>query len=331
RLYDSSLRWDGRSWTVEATDAWGGANPVIEAERLLNAARRRAVADVPPAGLSRGGVISRPGRSGFEAAVERIVQRIASGEIYQMNLCRRLETRLPARNVWPLYRRLRAASPAERGAFLDLGRGKAVLSISPEVFLTAKSGEVETRPIKGTRPRGANPREDKALARELLESEKDRAELTMIVDVARNDLGRVCETGSVQLASHAELMSLPTVHHTVSTVRGRLRPETSPADLLRATFPPASITGAPKIQAMRVIAAEEERRRGPAMGALGWISLGGDLDLAVAIRTAAAARGRVAYHAGCGIVADSHPDLEFAESAAKARAFLTALGAAETA
>src|SRR6185295_7865271 len=138
RLYDSSLRWDGRSWTVEATDAWGGSNPVVEAERFLTAARRRTVADVPPAGLSRGGVISRPSRSGFEAAVERIVGRIASGEIYQMNLCRRLETRLPSHNVWPLYRRLRAASPAERGAFLDLGRGKAVLSISPEVFLTVK-------------------------------------------------------------------------------------------------------------------------------------------------------------------------------------------------
>jgi len=329
RLYDSALRWDGRSWTLEATAAWGSANPVIEAERVLAAARRRTVAE-PPAGLARGGVVSRPSRSGFEAAVERIVERIASGEIFQMNLCRRLEARLPARLVWPLYQRLRAASPAERGAFLDLGRGRAVLSISPEVFLSARGDEVETRPIKGTRPRGANPREDRALARELLESEKDRAELTMIVDVARNDLGRVCETGSVRLASHAELMTLPTVHHTASTVRGRLRPGTSPADLLRATFPPASITGAPKIQAMAVIAAEEERRRGPAMGALGWISLGGDLDLAVAIRTAAAARGRVAYHAGCGIVADSHPELEFAESAAKARAFLTALGAVET-
>ena len=331
RLYASALRWDGRSWTAESTDAWGGPNPVIEAENALAAARRRVPEEAAAGALARGGVVSRPSRSGFEAAVERVVERIASGEIYQMNLCRRLEARLPRRHVWPLYRRLRAASPAERGAFLDLGRGRAVLSVSPEVFLTVRGSDVETRPIKGTRPRGANPREDKALARELLESEKDRAELTMIVDVARNDLGRVCETGSVQLASHAELMTLPTVHHTVSTVRGRLRQGTSPAELLRATFPPASITGAPKIQAMAVIAAEEERRRGPAMGALGWISLGGDLDLAVGIRTAAVARGRVAYHAGCGIVADSHPEQEFAESAAKARAFLTALGAVETA
>lgn len=332
-LYDSVFHWDGRSWTLEATDAWRShpiSHSVIEAERVLAAARRRGDAEIPAGRLAEDGVVSHPNRSGFEAAVTRVVERIASGEIFQMNLCRRLEAKLPAEHVWPLYLRLRQASPAERGAFLDLGRGRAVLSISPEVFLSVKEGEVETRPIKGTRPRGANAREDRALSRELLESEKDRAELTMIVDVARNDLGRVCETGSVQVTAHAELMTLPTVHHTVSAIRGRLRPDVTPADLLRASFPPASITGAPKIQAMAVIAAEEPRRRGPAMGALGWISLGGDLDLAVAIRTAAvsAFRGKrhVAYHAGCGIVADSDPELEWDESAAKARAFLAALG-----
>jgi para-aminobenzoate synthetase component 1 len=188
---------------------------------------------------------------------------------------------------------------------------------------------VETRPIKGTRRRGASPREDRALARELVESAKDRAELTMIVDVARNDLGRVCEPGSVEVPVHGELVSLPTVHHTVSTVRGRLLPGAGPADLLRASFPPASITGAPKIRAMSILAGEEERRRGPAMGAFGWISLAGDLELAVAIRTAVCVDGRVAYHAGCGIVADSDPEQEFEESAVKAKAFLTALGAAE--
>lgn len=329
-LYDSALRWDGRSWILEATDAWR-SHSAVEAEHILAAARRRGNPEIPEGRLAADGVVSHPSRSGFEAAVSRVVERIASGEIFQMNLCRRLEAGLPASHVWPLYLRLRGASPAERGAFFDLGDGRAVLSISPEVFLTVKGGEAETRPIKGTRPRGASLREDRALARELLESEKDRAELTMIVDVARNDLGRVCETGSIHVTAHAELMTLPTVHHTVSTVQGRLRPGITPADLLRATFPPASITGAPKIQAMAVIAAEEPRRRGPAMGALGWISLGGDLDLAVAIRTAAVAKGRVAYHAGCGIVADSDPELELAESAAKARAFLTALGAMETA
>jgi para-aminobenzoate synthetase component 1 len=332
-LYDSALRWDGQTWTLESTNAWrqaGAPDPVIEAESLLAAARKRPAFEMPAGSLARGPVVSRPSRAGFEAAVSRVVERIACGEIFQMNLCRRLETRILKRHLWPLYLRLRAASPAERGAFLDLGRGRTVLSISPERFLVVKDREVETRPIKGTRPRGADPRQDRALARELLESEKDRAELTMIVDVARNDLGRVCETGSVEMTSHAELTTLPTVHHTVSTVRGRLRPDAGPPELLRATFPPASITGAPKIRAMAVIAAEEERRRGPAMGALGWISLGGDLDLAVAIRTAAAARGRIVYHAGCGIVADSDPELELAESTAKARAFLAALGAGES-
>jgi para-aminobenzoate synthetase component 1 len=329
-LYADALRWDGRSWTLEATDAWrepGAPDPVIASERLLAAARRRSDPEIPQGPLSRDPVISRPNRGGFEAAVTRIVERIASGEIFQMNLCRRLETALPASSLWPLYQRLRAASPAALGAFLDLGKGQAVLSISPEQFLAVRGREVESRPIKGTRPRGANPREDRALVRELLESEKDRAELTMIVDVVRNDLGRVCETGSVEVTSHAELMTLPTLHHTVSSVRGLLRPDAGPSALLRAAFPPASITGAPKIQAMAAIAAEEERRRGPVMGALGWISLGGDLELAV--RTAAASGGRIAYHAGCGIVADSDPELEFAESATKARAFLSALGARE--
>lgn len=328
-LYDTAWRWNGRGWTLEATDAWRAAgDPVVAAERRLAATWKLSSQASTEGPLARG-VVSRPGRGGFEAAVERVVERIATGEIFQMNLCRRLEAELPATRLWGLYQRLRAASPAEHGALLDLGRGRAVLSISPERFLAVHGREVESRPIKGTRPRGANPREDRALARELLESEKDRAELTMIVDVARNDLGRVCETGSVQVTGHAELLSLPTLHHTVSTVRGRLRPDAGPVALLRAAFPPASITGAPKIQAMTVIAAEEERRRGPAMGALGWISLNGDLDLAVAIRTAAAARGRVAYHAGCGIVADSDPELEFAESAAKAGAFLAALGTRE--
>jgi para-aminobenzoate synthetase component 1 len=333
-LYDSALRWDGQGWTLEATDAWrepGAPDPVLAGERLLAAARRRSGSEISdPFAAEHVRVTSHPSRGGFEAAVARIVERIAAGEIFQMNLCRRLEAEVPLSGVWPLYRRLRAASPADHGAFLDLGDGQAVLSISPELFLAVRGREVESRPIKGTRPRGAHPREDRALVRELLESAKDRAELTMIVDVVRNDLGRVCDTGSVEVVSHAELMSLPTLHHTVSTVRGRLRPDAGPVELLRAAFPPASITGAPKIQAMRTIAAEEKRRRGPAMGALGWISLGGDLDLAVAIRTAVASRGRVAYHAGCGIVADSDPELEFAESAVKALAFLAALGARET-
>ncbi len=328
-LFDRVLLWDGKGWALESSNAWRDGDPAHEAELLLG---RAAAREVPPSAeklAPRTHVTSRPTRDGFEAAVSRTVSRIGQGEIFQANLCRRLEAPFSAREVWDCYRRLRAASPAIRGAFFDLGAGRALLSISPEIFLSVRDRSVETRPIKGTRPRGKNPHEDRALARELVCSAKDRAELAMIVDVARNDLGRVCEPGSIETPVLGELATLPTVHHLVATVRGTLRPEVGPTDLLRATFPAASISGAPKIRAMAVISAEEERRRGPAMGAFGWISLQGDLELAVAIRTAAVAKGRIAYHAGCGITADSLPDLEREESEAKAAAFLTAVGGVE--
>ncbi|HEX2642395.1 MAG TPA: anthranilate synthase component I family protein, partial [Thermoanaerobaculia bacterium] len=329
-LYDRALCWDGLSWSLEHTAAWREEDAVAEAEKTLRAAGRKALPpSVETAEIADGPVSSLPDAAGFQAAVRRSVERVHRGEICQVNLCRRLEAELPAASLWPFYARLRAASPAGHGAWIDLGRGRAVMSVSPELFLSARGGLVESRPIKGTRPRGEDPKTDRALGRELVESAKDRAELAMIVDVVRNDLGRVAVTGSVEVVRHADLVSLPTVHHTVSTVRARLKPGCGAPELLRAAFPAASITGAPKIQAMAIAAAEEPRRRGPAMGAFGWISLSGDLDLAVAIRTAAAAGGRIAYHAGCGIVADSTPESELEESRVKARAFLTALGARE--
>jgi para-aminobenzoate synthetase component 1 len=342
-LYTTGLLRDERGWALASTDAWPapGGDPRIEAERLLKRAVRLPTQAAEPGAalpgptggrpLARPPVRSRPDPAGFAEAVGRAVERIHRGEIFQVNLCRRLEARLGRRALWPLWLRLRAASPAAYGAFLDLsagGRSRALLSVSPECFLTVRDGVVESRPIKGTRPRGGDRRSDQALARELAASAKDRAELAMIVDVVRNDLGRVAATGSVEVTRHAELLTLPTVHHTVSTVRARLARGTTAADLLRAAFPPASITGAPKIRAMAVAAGEEEVRRGPAMGALGRISLSGsgELDLAVAIRTAVVARGRVAYHAGGGVVADSDPEAELEETRVKARAFLAALG-----
>jgi para-aminobenzoate synthetase component 1 len=314
-LYDRWLEYGPSGWRRCGTSAWRSGDEPFPSLRAVREARS----------ITTGRVTAS---DGFEAAVARLVRRIFAGEVFQVNLCRRLETRLAAALIWPLYLRLREASPASHGALIRTGRGSAVLSVSPELFLGGRGPLVRSCPIKGTRVRGGTPEEDTRLAAELLASEKDRAELAMIVDVVRNDLARVCRPGSVRVARHAELMPLPTVHHTFSEVTGTLREDCGTAGLLRACFPPASITGAPKIRAMELAALEEGRRRGPSMGAIGWLGLDGGLELSVAIRTAVASAGRVWYLAGCGITAESDPAEELRESEAKAAAFLRALGGA---
>jgi anthranilate/para-aminobenzoate synthase component I len=263
-----------------------------------------------------GALSSRPDRAGFEASVANIVASIHAGDIFQTNLCRRITAEFDANDAWPLFRRLCEINPARYAAFIRVDERRAVMSISPELFLKVEDGVVQSCPIKGTRPLGDT------MVAELLSSEKDRAELAMIVDVTRNDLGRVCETGSVRVVEHAELMTLPTVHHLYSTVTGKLA--ASNIDALRAAFPPASISGAPKIQAIRVAQREERQRRGPAMGAIGWIE-GDAMEFSVAIRTAFTNGERVFYYAGCGITADSDPEQEFLESGHKAAAFERAI------
>lgn len=326
-LYDWGLEFREGGWVLSGTDAWRGedglAVSAAEARGFLETAARNECRRP-----HREPITSRPNARGYEAAVARTVERIYQGELFQVNLCRKLETLWPGDALWPLYRRLRAISPASEGALLRTGPASGVLSVSPEMFLTVDSGVVRSCPIKGTRPRGETLEEDRELAAALLASEKDRAELAMIVDVTRNDLGRVCVPGSVAVARHAELMTLPTVHHTYSEVTGRLRADAGPADLLRAAFPPASISGAPKIRAMEIAADEEGFRRGPSMGGIGWLSLEGDMHWSVAIRTAMAAEDRLWYLAGCGITAESVPEEELAESEAKAAAFLRALESA---
>jgi para-aminobenzoate synthetase component I len=319
-LYDWRIELGAEGWQVCGTDAWRSGN----ARRLPVEERR-----IPQILKTRAAVTSEPTPEGYRAAVARTVQRIWEGELFQVNLCRRLEALLASSEIWPFYLRLRNITPASQGALIRTGPESAVLSASPELFLSLRQGQVRSCPIKGTRPRGKTATEDRALAAELVASAKDRAELAMIVDVTRNDLGRVCCPGSVAVARHAELVTLPTVHHTFSEVTGRLRPECGPADLLRASFPPASITGAPKIHAMEVATLEEGYRRGPAMGSTGWISLDGDMELSVAIRTAVGSGERIWYLAGCGITAESLPQEELAESQAKAAAFLQALGAVQ--
>lgn len=260
------------------------------------------------------------------AVVVRVLDTIARGDAYQVNLAQQLSARTDL-DLDLLYRRLRAASPASHAALLpDAG----LASISPERFLDVSAGTVTTDPIKGTRRRADDPELDAALADDLVTSVKDRAENVMVVDLERNDLGRVCEPGSVHVPALLELRALPTVWHLVSRVRGTLRSGTTFGDLLRATFPSGSVTGAPRLAAMRTIRELEPAPRGWYCGAVGWLGRGG-AGLSVAIRTATLRDGVAVYGAGGGIVADSDPDDEVAETLDKAVPFLTAVGATRTA
>jgi para-aminobenzoate synthetase component 1 len=219
---------------------------------------------------------------------------------------------------------LRRRSPAPFSCYVNLGSHQIVGS-SPERFLRIENGRVETRPIKGTRPRGRNPIEDARLRDELLGSEKDRAELLMIVDLERNDLGRVCGFGTVAVDDFCRLESHPTVHHLAATVSGRLRPECDAFDCIRAMFPGGSITGAPKIRAMQIIDELETCRRDIYTGSVGYIGFDGAADLNIAIRTIICSRGRATYHVGGGIVWDSDPEAEFKECMDKGRAMFESL------
>ena len=263
-------------------------------------------------------------RAGYLEAVARAREYVFAGDIFQVNLSQRFEAPIEE-SPWQLYRRLRATNPAPFAAYLELPEA-AVLSASPERFLHVDSaGRVETRPIKGTRPRGAWPEDDAALGRALTESPKDRAENLMIVDLMRNDLSRVCAPGSVRVAELFALEQYATVHHLVSTVVGRLAPGADALDLLRAAFPGGSITGAPKLRAMEIIHELEPSRRGVYCGSMGYWSRTGVFDANIAIRTAVARQGRVYFNAGGGIVADSDPGQEYQETLDKARGIIDAL------
>ena len=262
----------------------------------------------------------------FRAGVRAVQSWIRSGDVYQVNLSRRLDLApVPAVTLPVLYQRLTAQAGAPFSAYLDSG-DTIVLSNSPERFLRVEGDRVETCPIKGTRPRGRTPEEDAWLAKDLLHADKDRAEHLMIVDLERNDLGRICRTGSVEVQRMAELRRFPTVFHLVSSVRGRLREPQNWREILRATFPGGSITGAPKLRAMEIIEALEPVRRGIYTGALGYFDAAGGMDLSLAIRTAVAQRDALHLHLGGGIVADSDPQAELEETRDKGRAFFELWG-----
>ncbi len=259
-------------------------------------------------------------RDGYLAAVRRVKEYIAQGDIYQVNLSQRFETEI---TVPPheLYMRLRAMNPAPLSSYIQFD-DKAVVSSSPERFLRLRSGRVQTRPIKGTRPRGSDADSDDRLRAELINSPKDNAELTMIVDLERNDLGRVCNYGSVRVTCKNALETHPTVFHLGATVEGDLHARYDAVDLIKATFPGGSITGAPKIRAMEIIDELEPTRRSVYTGAIGYIGFNGDMDLNIAIRTFLIKNSRAYFQVGGGIVADSNPEGEYEETLHKAKALI---------
>ena len=341
-LHDWVICWDRRDGR-----AWLGGRAVDEhiaaLDRRLDEVRARLAGPAtraPATGPGAGDAADLELRSGldraaYEAGVESVRQSIAHGDIYQANLTRRLET--PFRSdPWPLYRRLRTGDPSLFAAYLDLGANpltgapRAIASASPEPFMSVTAaGVVETNPIKGTRPRGRDREDDRRLARELLASEKDRAENVMIVDVLRNDLGRVCRPGSVRVPRLCRLERTAAVQHLVSTVTGRLAAGRDAFDLLAASFPGGSITGAPKIRAMELLETLEPVRRGPYTGIAGWIGPDGAMGSSILIRTFVADGERLSLHVGGGITWRSDPAAEWDETVAKASGPLRAVGARE--
>ena len=262
-------------------------------------------------------------RADFITAVERAQRYIRAGDIYQVNLSQRLTVQSDFTG-WELFEKLSAVSPAPFSAYLDCGDFE-IASSSPEQFLRMSGAHIQTRPIKGTRPRDSDPTRDAQLAYELQTSAKELAELVMITDLLRNDLGKVCEYGSVQTPDLARLEKFAQVQHLVSTVEGRLRKGVTHFAALAASFPGGSITGAPKFRAMEIIDELEPISRGPYCGCIGYLGFNRESQLNIAIRTAVCAAGKIHFNVGAGIVADSNPAAEYEETLAKARGFLTAL------
>lgn len=259
-------------------------------------------------------------------AVERALEYIGAGDIYQANLSRGWRATLRD-GVQPhqVYRRLRETNPGPFSGVAQLD-GIAVISSSPERLVSVRDGVVTTRPIAGTRPRGADAAADLALARELHAHPKERAEHVMLIDLERNDLGRVCEAGSVRVDEFMTIESYSHVHHIVSNVRGRLRADVTPGNVLAAVFPGGTITGCPKIRCMEIIAELEGAARGAYTGSLGYLNRDGTMDLNILIRTLQVAGRELTVRAGAGIVADSIPERELEETRAKARGVLRAVG-----
>ncbi len=318
------------AWEVDAAVRWGEDGPrgvsvdgaEVDVDRLLRCATSRGV---PPAPAVRRRPTTSLPRAAYLDAVSRIRARIVAGDIYQANLTQTFRVEHSGDRL-ETFARLVDATAAPRAAFVD-GVDVALASVSPEVFVDIDAaGRAETRPIKGTRVRGRTDPADAAAAASLLASPKDRAELLMIVDLERNDLGRVCRTGSVEVPEVVSLRSFPAVHHLVARVTGRLRADVGLREWIEATFPGGSITGAPKRRAMEILAELEPWRRGWFTGSLVWIGDDGTVRSSILIRSVTFEGPRAWLGAGGGIVVDSDPEQEWLESNAKARALAEVLG-----
>lgn len=336
-LHDWVIAWDhlrGRSWLVSTgIDHAGHATTErahARADLVMSRLGGSADGHDPPvdgsAPVNRVPIARSHTPEAYRRAVTAIIEAVRSGELFQANLSQRWVVKFPDTSL-ALYRRLRAAAPASHAALLP-GEGRSIVSASPESFLRydAATRQIASRPIKGTRPRDADPARDAALADALVRSDKDRAENVMIVDLMRNDLLRVADPASVEVPRLCTLDTHATVHHLSSTITGTLRADRDALDLLAACFPAGSITGAPKLRAMGLLAEQEPVARGAYCGAVGWIGLDGSLGLSVAIRTLVHAGSQVAVHAGGGVTLQSDPEAEYQESLDKARALLGVLG-----
>ncbi|GAB4173763.1 MAG: anthranilate synthase component I [Wenzhouxiangellaceae bacterium] len=318
---------------ADPRDPWGWEN----AERRLNQLEHRLRGGSP--GYPPPVELPIPGerdldygfaRTDFERAVERVREYILAGDVMQVVLSQRMSVDLAARPL-DVYRALRSLNPSPYMYFFDFAddrSGFQVIGSSPEVLVRVEDGEAMVRPIAGTRPRGADEAEDRRLAAELLADPKERAEHLMLIDLGRNDIGRIAQTGSVQVTEQMVIERYSHVMHIVSEVRGRLRPGLGVIDVLRSVFPAGTLSGAPKVRAMEIIAELEPVRRGIYAGAVGWVNRHGEADLAIAIRTALTAAGRIHLQAGAGIVADSDPAREWEETMNKGRALIRAIAEA---
>ncbi len=318
--------WLGKTWIIATGLAEDGSRAPTRAEdeaafwkgALGETTAIEAGGQPSPEGATRSN-LSAPEFARMVRAAQDYIHR---GHIYQVNLCQRLETPW-GESGWQLFRRLAELSPAPYAAYIH-GGDFELCSSSPELFLRMSGSHIQTRPIKGTRPRSADPTRDAQLAYELQTSPKELSELLMITDLLRNDLGRVCEYGSIHVPDLFQLERYAQVQHLVSTVEGRLRPDVTHFSAFSSCFPGGSISGAPKIRAMEIIDELEKITRGPYTGALGYLGFNRETQLSIIIRTAICLNGRAYFHAGAGIVADSVPEAEYEETLAKAAGVLRA-------